>query len=173
MRPSEQLLSGRVNGQRIISGGNQHETLLTSLFAPEEYIFIPKNITTEAELEGYVKSLFPYFPDTVYPMIQNFYPEPTQSNGLYDDMTGRIAAMSGELLLNCPSYWLAQAFPSGNAYNYEWQSIPSSLLTNGSSSCNPRNGFDRFVSRRFPISTGNRTVTIYIRTPNGLVYCLR
>jgi hypothetical protein len=147
MRPSEQLLSGRVNGERLISGGNQHETLLTSLFAPEEYIFIPKNITTEAGVKEYIKSTFPYLPDTVYPMIQHFYPEPTQSLGLYDDMTGRIAAMSGELILNCPSYWLAQAFPAGNAYHYEWQSTPSSLLANGSSSCNPRNGSYRFVSR--------------------------
>jgi hypothetical protein len=92
------------------------------------YVFIPGNLTTEDHVREYVHSNFPYFPNTVYPMIQHFYPSPEKSGGRYDDMTGRIAAISGEAVLNCPSYWLVQAFPAGSAYHYEWQSIPAPYL---------------------------------------------
>ena len=125
-RPTEQLLAGRVNGERILAGSNKNETLMRSRKSGA-YVFIPGNLTTEDHVREYVHSNFPYFPNTVYPMIQHFYPSPEKSGGRYDDMTGRIAAISGEAVLNCPSYWLVQAFPAGSAYHYEWQSIPPNL----------------------------------------------
>jgi carboxylesterase type B len=124
-RPSELLLSGKVNGDGIITGSNTHETLMKSHIDQDSYVFIPGNITTEAQVKEYFSSEFPYLPDTIYPMIQHFYPQPDKSNGLYNDMTGRIAALTGEAVLNCPSYWLVQAFPADHAYHYEWQGFSS------------------------------------------------
>jgi len=86
------------------------------------YVFIPRNLTTETEVKEYMHHEFPSFPEPIYNMIQHFYPVPEKSNGLYKDTTGRIAAITGEVGLNCPSYWLAQAFPEDSAYHYEWSS---------------------------------------------------
>jgi hypothetical protein len=92
-------------------------------FNESAYVFLPSNITTEEDLKKHVLAVFPNLPETIYPMLQHFYPAPENSHGLYSDMQGRMAAIAGELILNCPSYWLAQAFPEGKSYHYEWQSI--------------------------------------------------
>ena len=122
MRPTEQLLTGRVNGERLISGSNTYETLMRPGFDKESYVFLPNNITTEEDLKEHMFKIFPYFPETIYPMLQHFYPLPQNSQGRYSDMIGRLASISGELILNCPSNWLAQAFPADHSYHYEWQS---------------------------------------------------
>jgi hypothetical protein len=101
-----------------------HETLMKVSFSPENYAFLPSNITTEDDVIKFIHAAFPHLPESVYNMLGYFYPKPEQANNLYNDMMGRVAAISGEALLNCPSYWLVQAFPSGKAYHYEWQGIP-------------------------------------------------
>jgi hypothetical protein len=85
------------------------------------YMFIPSNISTETQLEDYIQMEFPYFSSSATSLILREYPP--EIPGLYKDMTGRIALISGEALLNCPGYWLAQAFPVNKAHLYEWQSI--------------------------------------------------
>jgi hypothetical protein len=87
----------------------------------EIYSFIPNNITTEDQVKEYLREQFPEFTDSLYAMVDHFYPTPEYSEE-YDDETGRIAAMTGEALLNCPAYWLAEAFPPGNSFLYDWQS---------------------------------------------------
>jgi hypothetical protein len=172
MRPSEQLLLGRINGEALIAGSNAHETLMKPMFNPTGgYVFIPTNITTEDDVLAYLHSQYSYFPDTVYPMLQHFYPKPPQPDGLYDDMQGRIAAMTGEAVLNCASYWLVQAFPR-QAYHYEWQSISSLFGSKGSSAGHTRTRYDGLVSREFPNSPGNSTIATYICSSSSLFHRL-
>lgn len=91
------------------------------------YVFIPSNIASEHQLAEYIRSTFSQsLPETTTSLIKLVYPEALKTKGLYSDVTGRIAAISGEALLNCPSYWLVQAFPPGHAYHYEWQSTSRS-----------------------------------------------
>jgi len=97
------------------------------------YTFIPNNITTKDQFKEYLRGQFPDLTESLYSMIEYFYPEP-ENNSTYDDdteildnytdETGRVAALSGEAVLNCPAYWLAEAFPPGNSFLYEWQSTP-------------------------------------------------
>lgn len=119
--PSEQLLAGRVNGERIIAGSTAHEALMKISFDNETFLLIPNNITTEDDVEKYIQTKFSVS-ENIVSMIKHFYPDPSLSSGLYNDMQSRVAAISGEAIFNCPSYWLVQAFPSGHAYSYEWQS---------------------------------------------------
>jgi len=167
-------LVGRVNGERLLAGSNMHETLLKSP-RTGSYIFIPGNLTTEEHVKQYIYSNFPYLPETVYPMIQHFYPPPEKSGGRYDDMTGRIAAISGEAVLNCPSYWLVQAFPAGKAYHYEWQSCPRQL--NGpndySSPCSPCARLDCYLPRRFPVSASSITPASTLRPSTRILHHLQ
>lgn len=111
----------------------------------EIYNFIPNNITTEDQVKEYLRGQFPDFSESLYSMIENFYPPPENSEE-YNHETGRIAAMTGEAILNCPAYWLAGAFPPGNSFLYEWQSAPvCSIRLTGSSSRDSRNGYRRYV----------------------------
>ena len=122
--PTEQLLAGIVNGQRILTGSNRNETLLTISFDNSSFEFIPNNITSENDVKTYLHSEASYFPEGVFSLIEYFYPQPNSSTQLtYTDQEGRIAAISGESQLNCPSYWLVQAFPENTAFHYEWDSI--------------------------------------------------
>ena len=119
--PSEQLLAGRVNGERIIAGSTAHEALMKTSFDNETFLLIPNNIMTEDDVKQYIRAKF-RVSEEIISMIEQVYPDPSLSCGLYNDMQSRVAAISGEAIFNCPSYWLAQAFPSGHAYSYEWQS---------------------------------------------------
>jgi len=56
-------------------------------------------------------------------LIEYFYPPPNSLKDLtYTDEETRVAAISGESMLNCPSYWLVQAFPENASFQYEWDS---------------------------------------------------
>ena len=83
------------------------------------YSFIPNNITTEDQFKAYIQEQFPTFTESLYNMVEQFYPTPDHSEE-YEDETGRIAALTGEAILNCPAYWLAEAFPPGNSFLYDW-----------------------------------------------------
>jgi hypothetical protein len=154
--PTEQLLAGIVNGERILTGSNRNETLLTLSFDNSSFEFLPNNITTDAEVQNYLHSEAPYFPQQVFNLINFFYPSPNASAGLtYSTQETRVAAISGELLLNCPSYWLVQAFPDNASFHYEWDSNPPSMdAANLRSAGNSWRRFDCRVPGQFPKSCG-------------------
>lgn len=147
-RPTEQLLTGRINGEKIITGSQLHETKMTLTPNSDIYSFIPNNITTEDQFKAYIQEQFPAFTESLYNMVEQFYPTPDHSEE-YEDETGRIAALTGEAILNCPAYWLAEAFPPGNSFLYDWQSNPPPLfacqMLTGSSTFNTRNGHHRNI----------------------------
>ena len=121
--PTEQLLAGVVNGKRILTGSNRNETLLTLSFDNSSFEFIPNDITSQVDVTNYIHSEASYFPQGVINSIEYFYPPPDSSGDLtYSNELTRVAAISGESMLNCPSYWLVQAFPDNTSFQYEWDS---------------------------------------------------
>jgi carboxylesterase type B len=131
--PSKALTSDRLNGRAH----------LTSNVAEEAFIFVPRTIHTAEDLTAWIKLLFPSFNfrDILfhYP-YQNTSAQPKfATSGLttptalqtsststsYQQLANLIYA---EATFMCPSYWLAQAFNTGERKGWKMQySVPVAL----------------------------------------------
>ncbi|KAI4104941.1 MAG: hypothetical protein L6R37_002984 [Teloschistes peruensis] len=135
--PSQQLLSRRVNGRRVLSGNNANEGPL----------FVPPGIETEDDFLNFLRLTFPLFTDDDIARVLLYYPSPSPNNPNKTSMpttpnfattgttsptalnvstfaTGqqqRAYNLYAETTFVCPSYWLAEAFST--AYKYQY-SIP-------------------------------------------------
>ena len=138
-RPSEQLPTGRINGQRVLSGNNANEGVP----------FTIQNINTQTDFENWVKSSYPLLtPTDVNNVLSYAYPSsssPVDPSALRFATSGdgsptavnvssfgtgqqqRANNLYSETTFVCPSYWLAEAFTfSGHeAYKYQY-SVPAS-----------------------------------------------
>jgi len=112
--PSAQLLSGAVNGKYTMCGNNGQEG------AP----FVPQNITTEADLMSWAYTTFPGMNNQTWQQLLLTYPDPSVTD-LYSSQQLRADLMYGETTFVCPSYWIVQAFPVGNAWHFQFAIPPA------------------------------------------------
>ncbi|KAK5124994.1 hypothetical protein LTR85_001184 [Meristemomyces frigidus] len=135
-RPSQQLASGNVNGQRVMSGNN----------ANEGAAFVIPDITTDADFEAWLRLEYPLLTsEDILQITNTYYPAANLSTIPYATCgdcggptvvnVGSSAVGSQQRALNlysettfiCPSYWLAEAYSSSagkQAYKYQY-SIPA------------------------------------------------
>ncbi|TVY16210.1 Lipase 1 [Lachnellula arida] len=138
-RPTEQLLSGEVNGVRILSGNN----------ADEGPGFVPQNIETNEDFDVYLQSLFPLMGNETLSQLASIYHIPATIPGPLFSTLGtstptalnqsefaigqqqRANNLYAETTFVCPSYWLASAYSSqktGRAkevWKYQYSVPPS------------------------------------------------
>lgn len=135
-RPSQQLIAGKVNGKRVMSGNN----------AMEGAAFVIPNITTTADFESWLRLEYPLLSDSdMHKILHEYYPASNTSSTPYatcGDCNGATAVNVGpvatgpfqrainlysETTFVCPSYWLAEAYHPKHgkqAYKYQY-SIPA------------------------------------------------
>ena len=113
-RPSTQLLAGAVNGYYIMTGNNAQEG------AP----FVPQNISTDADVQSWATTTFPGLNNQTWAALQLAYPDPSQTS-IYSSNQLRADLMYAESTFVCPAYWLVQAFPTGNAWKYQFAVPPA------------------------------------------------
>jgi len=135
-RPSQQLTSGKVNGNRVMSGNN----------AAEGAAFVIPNITTDADFEAWVRLEYPMLSASdLNQMFTTYYPPLNTSvvphatcgdcgvdtavnvGSFYVGPQQRAINLYSETTFVCPSYWLAEAYnPSQGKQAYKYQySIPA------------------------------------------------
>lgn len=135
-RPSQQLTSGRFNGQRVMSGNN----------ANEGAAFVIPDITTDAEFEAWLRLEYPLLTvEDVEQISSIYYPAANPSTVPFatcGDCGGatvvnvgssavgpqqRALNLYSETTFICPSYWLAEAYnPSSGKQAYKFQySVPA------------------------------------------------
>jgi len=137
-RPSQQLTSGNVNGQRVMSGNNAMEGAS---------FVIPNTITTDADFNAWLRLEYPMLrPSDVDEILHTYYPALNTSGitpyATCGDCGGATAVDVGpeavgpwqrainlysETTFVCPSYWLASAYSAAHgkqAYKYQY-SIPA------------------------------------------------
>ncbi|KAI4235595.1 MAG: hypothetical protein LQ352_008076, partial [Teloschistes flavicans] len=136
--PSQQLLTKRINGKRILSGNNANEGPL----------FVPNDIVTEEDFINFLRNTFPLFTDDDISRVLLYYPSPNASDSM-DMAKFATSGTTGASALNestfasgqqqrafnvyaettfiCPSYWLAEAFTNNgrSAYKYQYSVIPA------------------------------------------------
>ncbi|RFU23797.1 Carboxylesterase, partial [Scytalidium lignicola] len=132
-RPSEQLLAGKVNGQRILSGNN----------ADEGPVFVPQTITTTDDFTSFITSLFPIMSNKTLTSLSSVYNIPPTTPGPLFSTTGtsgptalnqsnfgigqqqRANNLYAETTFVCPSYWLATAYSGWGKQAWKYQfSVP-------------------------------------------------
>ncbi|KAH8890549.1 carboxylesterase [Thozetella sp. PMI_491] len=117
-KPSQQLLYGKVNGKRLLSGAN------------EAAQFVPQNISTEAEFKAYVRLYYPLLSDQNLTAVMSLYSLPSSfndstplfdSDGLHAPYATEISHFASgwqqaannlysETTFVCSAYWLASAY---------------------------------------------------------------
>ncbi|KAB8291588.1 hypothetical protein EYC80_006388 [Monilinia laxa] len=125
-RPSEQLLAGEVNGERILSGSNANE-------APG---FVPQNINTTTAFNTYTRSLFRLMSNSTLDRLHRIYSIPPTTEGPLFATAGdssptalnqsvfaigqqqRANNLYSETTFVCPSYLTASAFSESWKYDY-------------------------------------------------------
>ncbi|KAH0363182.1 carboxylesterase type B, partial [Aureobasidium melanogenum] len=134
--PSRQLLEKRVNGQNLLVGNNANEGPL----------FVPQNITTEADLVSWLELTFPLFSNDDIAKVLLYYPSsnasdsssavdfatlgnmgPTALNesSLATGQQQRADNIYAETTFVCPSYWMAEAY-TGERSSFKYQySVPA------------------------------------------------
>ncbi|KAL8650963.1 MAG: hypothetical protein Q9226_004923 [Calogaya cf. arnoldii] len=136
--PSQQLLTKRVNGRRMLSGNSANE-------AP---LFVAQDVVTEEDFVGYLRDSFPLFTEDDISRVLLYYPS-TNASDSADALRFATSGVSGATAVNvstfgagqqqramnvyaettfvCPSYWLAEAFTNNDrvAFKYQYSSIPS------------------------------------------------
>lgn len=135
-RPTVQLLQKRLSGTRILVGNNANEGVPLS----------PPTVTTEAGFLDYVKTAFPAFGSADISSLQAQYsyasdhspvnpsaplfdtlgdsgPTAINQSGLATGQQQRVFNVFGESTFDCPSYWLADAFPQ--AWKYQYSVVPA------------------------------------------------
>ncbi|KAI9817429.1 MAG: hypothetical protein M1827_001038 [Pycnora praestabilis] len=135
--PSQQLLKKQVNGVRVLSGNNANEGAL----------YVPQTIVTEDDFVNYIKTYFPLFDNNDVAKILYYYPStngssggqgfatlgnstPTALNesGFATGQQQRANNLYSEIVFDCPSYWLAEAFSADygrEAYKYQYSVPPA------------------------------------------------
>lgn len=135
--PSKALSGEKLNGVNH----------LTSNVAEESYAFVPQNISTSEALRAYVQLVFTHFSDDDFDMLLSRYSTGTTGDsaprfstsgdeGLTALQTSATASgyqqianlIYAESTFVCPSYWLAEAYNTGNHKAYKMQySVPIAL----------------------------------------------
>ncbi len=135
-RPSQQLLQGRVNGERIVVGNN----------ANEGTYFVQQNIATESQFRDFVTSNYPLLSAQNITAVMNLYwvsaniSVKYDSNGLTPPFATSISNFAAgwqqaannlyaETTFVCPAYWLGQAYSSGKGkkgWRYQF-SVPNAF----------------------------------------------
>ncbi|KAG9717295.1 carboxylesterase type B, partial [Aureobasidium melanogenum] len=116
--PSAQLLEKKVNGQNLLVGNNANEGPL----------FVPQNITTEADLVAWLELTFPLFSNDDIARVLRYYPSSNASDSssavefatlgnsgatainessLATGQQQRADNIYAETTFVCPSYWMA------------------------------------------------------------------
>ncbi|KAL8947880.1 MAG: hypothetical protein Q9222_005882 [Ikaeria aurantiellina] len=136
--PSQQLLTKKVNGRRMLSGNNANEGPL----------FTPQDIVSEDDFVNFLRNSFPLFTEDDISRVLLYYPSTNASVSMdaanyatYGTMgpsalnqssfgTGqqqRADNVYAETTFVCPSYWLAGAFTNNDriAYKYQYSVIPA------------------------------------------------
>jgi hypothetical protein len=111
--------------------------------ADEGPVFVPQSILTPSDFTNYVSSLFPLMSNSTISHLENVYAIPPTTPGpLFSTLgnTGPTALNQSEFGIGqqqrannlyaettfvCPSYWLATAFPPGQAWKYQYSVPPS------------------------------------------------
>jgi carboxylesterase type B len=138
-RPSQQLLQKKVNGQRLLIGGNVNEGTY----------FVSQNIRTEDDLVAWLRLSFPLFTNDDIAKVLLYYPSSNASvdpNALLYATNGYTGATAlnesqvgtgqqqradniyAETTFDCPGYWMAEAYSDRGRISYKYQySVPVSL----------------------------------------------
>ncbi|KAK3395154.1 putative carboxylesterase [Podospora didyma] len=143
-QPNEQLLAGKVNGERILAGNN----------ANEGTYFVPKNITTRSTFLAWLQLTYPSLTPSAVTSVLALYAVPDnfssssipkfETTGLppgpyattvSGSATGWQQAANNlyaETTFVCPAYWLADAYsPSNKTTNHSaWRyqlSVPNAF----------------------------------------------
>lgn len=138
--PSRQLLTKKVNGQRMLTGNN----------AVEGSLFVPSNLTTESDVVRWLEVTFPMLNNVDVQAVLAQYPiiDPSitassprfATDGLHNPNANEVSPESAgqnqrafniysESVFVCPSYWLAEAYSgrwrNSAAYKYQYSVIPA------------------------------------------------
>ncbi|CZR52852.1 related to esterase [Phialocephala subalpina] len=136
-RPSEQLLTGKVNGLRMLSGNN----------ADEGPGFVRQTTATESDFDNYIQNLFPLMNSSFLSQVASTYSIPPTIPGPLFSTLGssgptalnqsefgigqqqRANNLYAETTFVCPSYWLASAYSlereGKKAWKYQYSVPPS------------------------------------------------
>ncbi|GAB1318467.1 Carboxylic ester hydrolase [Madurella fahalii] len=122
-QPNRQLLSGKVNGERILTGSN----------ANEGTFFVPQNITTQSHFESFLALNYPSVAASNitsllsrYSIPLNFTSPKFDSDGLHPPYATHVSAFAvgwqqaannlyAEATFVCPSFWLGDAYVPDSA----------------------------------------------------------
>lgn len=135
--PTKQLLAGKVNGERIITGNNGNEGTY----------FVSQNITTQKSFEDFLRYNYPRVSDDDVKAILGLYgisekdipPTKFDTDGInppYATIVSGYATgwqqaannLYAETTFVCPAYWLADAYSSGAKTSWRYQfSIPNAF----------------------------------------------
>lgn len=120
--PSTQLGNGKINGNSVLTGNMVNE-------GP---IFTTPNITTEADFDAWVAGMYPLLSAFDLLRLKRYYPAAPTGCNSFDSALFTSAISTGqqqradnlvvEQTFACPSYWLAEAFPT--AYKYQYSLLP-------------------------------------------------
>ncbi|KAK0610973.1 carboxylesterase [Immersiella caudata] len=130
-QPTEQLLAGKVNGERMLAGAN----------ANEGRYFVPNNITTADRFLAFIRLNWPglspsaitsvlaayAFPDNITAAHPRFdtdglhFPFATSVSGAAVSWQQAAYNLYGETTFVCPAYWLADAYTSGGPGKKAWR----------------------------------------------------
>ncbi|KAF7616774.1 hypothetical protein AFLA_004828 [Aspergillus flavus NRRL3357] len=137
-RPSAQLLSGKVTGQRILVGNNANDGVPLS----------NPNVVTRTAFDSYLSATFPNFTETDLAWLNLVYDtadsQPTDDSPRFDTLgtSGPTAKNESEVAtglqqtvfnifaestFDCPAQWLAEAFggPLRQAWKYQYSVTPA------------------------------------------------
>ncbi|KAL8669527.1 MAG: hypothetical protein Q9168_005887 [Polycauliona sp. 1 TL-2023] len=136
--PSQQLLTKRVNGRRMLSGNNANEAAA----------FVAQDVVTEDDLVRFLRDSFPLFTEDDISRVLLYYPSSNASDSA-SALRFATSGVSGATAVNvstfaagqqqraldiyaettfvCPSYWLVEAFTNNDrvAYKYQYSAIPA------------------------------------------------
>ncbi|KFY13465.1 hypothetical protein V491_06389 [Pseudogymnoascus sp. VKM F-3775] len=137
--PSQQLLKKQVNGVNLLVGSN----------ANEGFLFVEQNMSTEANFEAFVQSIFPTMSESDieevllhYPSISKntdpsaplFYtngisgPTAMSQSGVATGQNQRANNLYAEATFICPAYWMAEAFSNEKRSSFKYEfSVPAAL----------------------------------------------
>lgn len=104
-----------MNGKFLLVGNN----------GEEGQRFVPQTISTLDDLTAWAFDLFPGLNNETWLKLLETYPDPERSN-LFSSQQARANLIFGEMKNVCPSYWMAQAYPPGNAWHFQF-SVPPAL----------------------------------------------
>ena len=149
--PSEQLLTTKLNGNKLLVGVSiRHAFLVLSAQmltilqtnADEGALFVPANITTEVDFENFVQLNYPglstsdvanivkLYPSTTAPVnpeaplfatLGNTGPTALNQSIFATGQQQRANNLYAEVTFICPSYWLAAAYSQPGKTAYKYQ----------------------------------------------------